>query len=158
VAVAVIACVAALALAGAASVRAAGPTALTLSGAGAETLDLTLDDLAKLPQVTVVTGHQFADGEVTYRGPLVRTVIDRLSLGQYAELRFTAANGYYVDIPTSDFVLFDAILAMEADGARLSRRDKGPLWLMYPMSDNVSLSDPIYISRLIWQVVRIEPI
>jgi hypothetical protein len=46
---------------------------------------------------------------------------------------------------------------MEADGKKLSRRDKGPLWLMYPISDNAELADPRYIHRLIWQVIRIEP-
>ena len=45
---------------------------------------------------------------------------------------------------------------MEADGKPLSRRDKGPLWLMYPISDNAALRDPIYLRRLIWQVIRIE--
>ena len=45
---------------------------------------------------------------------------------------------------------------MEADGEKLSRREKGPLWLMYPISDHAELNDPIYLRRLIWQVVRIE--
>ena len=45
---------------------------------------------------------------------------------------------------------------MEADGKKLSRRDKGPLWLMYPISDHDELKDALYIHRLIWQVVRIE--
>ena len=71
-------------------------------------------------------------------------------------MRFVAANDYYVDIPTSDFADYDAILAMEADGEPLSRREKGPLWLMYPISDHAELRDPIYLRRLIWQVVRIE--
>ena len=50
-----------------------------------------------------------------------------------------AANDYFVDIPTQDFRDYDAILAMEADGKQLSRRDKGPLWLMYPISDHAEL-------------------
>ena len=54
-------------------------------------------------------------------------------------VRFIAANDYYVDIPTEDFADYDAILAMEADGKPLSRRDKGPLWLMYPISDHAEL-------------------
>ena len=45
---------------------------------------------------------------------------------------------------------------MEANGKKLSRREKGPLWLMYPISDHAELTDPIYLRRLIWQVVRIE--
>jgi hypothetical protein len=137
-----------------------GEAALILSRGpeNVETLEFTLDELAALPQVTIVTENEFSDGAVEYRGPLVRDVIERLALGDAETLRFTAANDYYVEIPTSDFRDYDVILAMEADGARLSRREKGPLWLMYPISDHSELSDPIYIHRLIWQVVMIEAI
>jgi hypothetical protein len=132
--------------------------ALTLSrGAGNfETLDLTLAELEALPQVTIVTENEFSDGKVAYRGPLVRDVLAQLALDQADVVRFTAANDYFVDIPTTDFREYDVILAMEADGKKLSRREKGPLWLMYPISDHAELGDPNYIHRLIWQVVRIE--
>jgi hypothetical protein len=132
--------------------------ALVLSrGAGdAETLEFTLDELAALPQVTIVTENEFSDGPVTYKGPLVRDVLEHLALDQADTLRFIAANDYFVEIPTSDFRRFNVILAMEADGKKLSRREKGPLWLMYPISDHAELQDPLYIHRLIWQVVRIE--
>jgi hypothetical protein len=120
------------------------------------TLDLSLESLAALPQATVVTENEFATGMVAYRGPLMRDVLAQLGLGDVAEVRLIAANDYFVDIPTEDFRAYDAILAMEADGKRLSRRDKGPLWLMYPISDHAELNDPVYLRRLIWQLVRIE--
>ena len=110
----------------------------------------------RLPQVTIVTENEFSDGAVTYSGPLVRDVLEHLALDQADTVRFTAANDYFVEIPTDDFRRFNVILAMEADGKKLSRREKGPLWLMYPISDHAELRDPIYIHRLIWQVVRIE--
>ena len=156
--------VAALALGVAAAVAvpagpaAAGAPALELVGTDARTLDLSLDDLAALPQVTVKTENEFSDGVVTYRGPLVRDVLAKLGLDKLDQVRFIAANDYYVDIPTEDFANYDAILAMEANGEKLSRREKGPLWLMYPISDHAELKDPIYLRRLIWQVVRIQPL
>jgi len=104
----------------------------------------------------VRTENEFSDGVVAYRGPLVRDVLAKLGLDRLQKVRFVAVNDYYVDIPTSDFTDYDAILALEADGKPLSRRDKGPLWLMYPISDNAALRDPIYLRRLIWQVIRIE--
>ena len=73
---------------------------------------------------------------MAYRGPLMRDVLAQLGLDDVAEVRLIAANDYFVDIPTEDFRAYDAILAMEADGKRLSRREKGPLWLMYPISDH----------------------
>ena len=48
------------------------------------------------------------------------------------------------------------ILAMQADGTRLSIRDKGPIWLMYPVDDFPELQDPKYNLRLIWQLTVME--
>jgi hypothetical protein len=141
----------------AAGVAHAQAPALELVGAvGQVTLDLSLEDLGAMPQVTIVTENEFSDGMVSYRGPLVRDVLDRVGLGGLESVRFVAANDYFVEIPTSDFRNYDAILAMEADGKPLSRREKGPLWLMYPISEHAELQDPEYLRRLIWQVVRIE--
>jgi hypothetical protein len=139
------------------AISAAGDPDLQLVGADRmRTLDLSLADLDSLPKVTVVTENEFVDGRVAYRGPLVRDVLAKLGLDDVERVRLVAANDYFVDIPTEDFRAYDAILAMEADGERLSRREKGPLWLMYPISDHEELNDPIYLRRLIWQVVRIE--
>lgn len=135
---------------------AAGPALELIGVRGSRNLDLSLDDLAALPQVVIKTENEFSDGVVAYRGPLVRDVLAELGLDRLSTVRFVAANDYYVDIPTSDFTDYDVILAMEADGKPLSRRDKGPLWLMYPISDNAELRDPVYLRRLIWQVIRIE--
>lgn len=144
------------ALAPASSVLAEATTLRLVAGDSSRTLDLSIDDLAAMPQAAVVTENEFAEGVVAYRGPLVRDVLARLGLDGLDFVRFVAANDYYVVIPTEDFRTYDAILAIEADGERLSRREKGPLWLMYPISDHPELHDPIYLRRLIWQVVRIE--
>lgn len=154
--VACAAIVAFLAVSPGASVLAADPALELVSSSGNKILELSLDQLAGLPQVTVRTENDFSNGIVAYRGPLVRDVLAKLGLGGLETVRFVAANDYVVEIPTSDFRDYDVILAMEADGKPLSRRDKGPLWLMYPISDNAELRDPIYLRRLIWQVVRIE--
>jgi hypothetical protein len=135
----------------------ASSPALVLVGAGvSQTKDLTIEDLAAMPQVTVHTENEFSDGEVDYTGPLVRDVLAVMGLDRLEAVRFVAANDYFVDIPTTDFADYDVILAMTADGKALSRRDKGPLWLMYPISEHAELRDPVYLRRLIWQVVRIE--
>jgi hypothetical protein len=152
----VLALAAGLAMAAPALVAADPALTLVRGPEGTESLDFTLEALAELPQVTIVTENEFSDGAVSYRGPLIRDVLAHLGLDQAATIRLTAANDYYVDIPSSDFRRYNVILALEADGARLSRREKGPLWVMYPISDHSELRDPVYNTRLIWQVVRIE--
>ncbi len=133
----------------------ADASALTIVN-GVETIGLTLAEIAALPQATIVTDTEFTDGLVEYRGPLARDLLGASGLGDAEFVRFTAANDYFVDIPTSDFRRFDVILALEADGVALSRRTKGPLWLMYPIADFPELRDRVYNNRLIWQVVKIE--
>ena len=136
--------------------RAAAPALLLVSADHSQTVDFSIDDLAAMPLVTVATENEFSDGMVSYRGPLVRDVLVKAGMERASSVRFTAVNDYFVDIPTDDFRHYDAILAIEANGERLSRRDKGPIWLMYPISSHPELQDPIYLRRLIWQVVRIE--
>jgi len=138
-----------------ASVARADDVALTLTN-GDEAFSFTLDEIAALPQATIVTDTEFTDGMVEYRGPLVQDVLQFLAMDELETVRFMAANDYFVDIPTSDFRKYNAILAMEADGVPLSRRTKGPLWLMYPIADFPELRDRVYNNRLIWQVVKIE--
>lgn len=136
--------------------QAASSTALTVIGPDKAVTDLSLDQISAMPQTVVETENEFTDGKVAYRGPLVRDVLAKMGLGAAETIRITAANDYFVDIPTEDFTKYDVILAMEADGEKLSRREKGPLWMMYPISDHSELRDPVYMRRLIWQVVRIE--
>ena len=68
----------------------------------------------------------------------------------------TAANDYTVEIQAAEFETYDVIFALDIDGEILSMRDKGPIWLMYPISDFEELQKPIYNNRLIWQLVRVE--
>lgn len=123
---------------------------------GDRRIELSLEDLAAMPQHEIRTETDFTDGMRLYRGPLARDVLALAGLDAAEMVRFIALNDYFVDIPVSDFTQFDVIMALESDGRRLSRRDKGPIWLMYPISDHEKLADPSYYARLIWQVRRIE--
>ena len=38
----------------------------------------------------------------------------------------------------------------------MSRRDKGPLWVIYPYHDNIDYRSETIYSRSIWQLDRIE--
>jgi hypothetical protein len=123
---------------------------------GDKRIELSIEDLAAMPQHEIRTETDFTDGMRLYRGPLARDVLALVGLDTVEMVRFIALNDYFVDIPVSDFTEFDVIMALESDGQRLSRRDKGPVWLMYPISDHEVLADPRYNARLIWQVRRIE--
>lgn len=107
-------------------------------------------DLEAMPQREIVTTTEFTDGAVAFSGPLARDVLDPPSGAAVAVM--TALNDYAVEVPLKDFMDFDVVLAIRMNGERMSRRDKGPIWLMYPLDDHAELRQPVYVNRLIWQL------
>lgn len=130
--------------------------AITLinSVSGAKVI-LTEAELLALPQATVNTENEFVDAMTAFTGPLGRDVLALVGEGG-STVVLTAVNDYAVEVPIEDFINYDVVFAMSADGERFSRRDKGPIWVVYPMSDNAELQDPVYNARLIWQLVKVE--
>lgn len=129
---------------------------LTLSNpATGVTMALSEADLKALPQAVIHTDNEFVDAMTTFEGPLARDVL--ALLGTDAEtVVLTAVNDYAVEVPMADFKSYDVVFAMSADGVPFSRRDKGPIWVVYPMSDHAELQDPVFNARLIWQLVKVE--
>ena len=131
--------------------------ALTVASASGDTVKtFTLDELKALGETEIKTSNEFVDGERVFRGPLVRDVLRAAKAAGAERVWLTAANDYQVEVDPREFFDYDAILALSMDGKPLSRRDKGPIWVIYPMSDNAELRDPVYNSRLIWQLVKLE--
>lgn len=145
------------------------PMPPSLAGAEADPVLLTVVDAATgrqaaftrseidaLPQAVIATRTDFTEGRSEFRGPLAADLLDRAGIGAAREVRLVAANDYAVTVPVADFRAYGVILATELDGRRLSLRDRGPIWVMYPADDFPELRQPQYVDRLIWQLVRIE--
>jgi hypothetical protein len=120
-----------------------------------KSVSYTLEELLELPLTTVVTGNDYVDGATSFQGPRLRLVLDALNVDQSANLRMTALNDFSSDVPASDAFNYDVILAVYRDGEAMSVRDKGPIWLIYPMDDHPSLQDEDYNGRLVWQLKHI---
>lgn len=117
---------------------------------------LTETDLMALPQVQVTTSNEYVDGEKTFSGPLVRDIFMLCGINATGTVRLIAVNEYQVDIAVEEFYKYDVILATSMDGVALTSRDKGPIWLIYPMNDHKELQAPVFSRRLIWQLVALE--
>ncbi|SEA17959.1 molybdopterin-dependent oxidoreductase [Rubrimonas cliftonensis] len=149
--------VALLALAAAARAGDA-PALLTISAEGVDPVELTAADLASYEQRVLRATTEFTDSTAVFSGPLVRDVLAPLiavSPGA-TEVRLRALNDYVATVPLDDFRRYDVILATSMDGKPMSRRDKGPIWLMYPVDEHVELQDPVYINRLVWQLADVS--
>ena len=118
-------------------------------------MTLTDEALMALPQATINTENEFVDGMTSFVGPLGRDVVALVGEGG-SMVVLTAVNDYAVEVPLEDFINYDVVFAMSANGEMFSRRDKGPIWVVYPMSDHAELQDPVYNARLIWQLVKVE--
>lgn len=113
-------------------------------------------ELKELAQHSYQTTTEWTDGSPVFSGPLAREVIASVGVGDATTAIMIAANDYSIEIPIEELMKYDVILATAVDGKRLSLRDKGPIWVMYPRDHHQELQDPAFNGRMIWQMVRIE--
>lgn len=131
-------------------------TILTVVRAGVDPVELSLEGLDALDQSTINTANEFVDGTAAFSGPLARTLLSLVDGTAGNSVILTAANDYSITLEASDFFDYDVVMATRVNGEVLSPRDKGPIWLMYPISDHSELQDSVVNSKLIWQLVRLE--
>lgn len=113
------------------------------------------DMLAALPRRTLHTSTVVTDGVNRFEGFLMRDLLEYVEArGEHAVA--TALNDYVVDIPLADFHDFDVLVAKSMDGERLTPRDKGPLWIVYPRDDHGELQDIRYDYRWVWQLESLD--
>lgn len=69
-----------------------------------------------------------------------------------------AVDEYRAQIPFSDCLQFDMILAHQVDGQALTPKNKGPLFVVYPYDSKPELQSIRYYERSIWQLksLRVE--
>lgn len=131
---------------------AAGRPILSVRNAAGVNTDFDHDGLAALPQDGYAIETPWTEGRHAYAGPLLKTVLAAASATEGTSVTLTALNDYAIAIPMSDVTEHKLLLAMTADGVAMSVREKGPLWLLYPLGDEPGLNVPEYHARMIWQV------
>ncbi len=129
-----------------------GPIILSVESPAHEAgVEMDRATLEAMPQIEVRTSTAWTDGAPVFKGPLVREVLAAAGAAG-TEVEARALNDYWVSIPMADFDTYDVILALEMDGEPLSRRDKGPIWIVYPRDDHPALQTQAYNNRWIWQL------
>lgn len=108
----------------------------------------------ELPTHEFRTWTPWLKGPVTFRGPLLKTLLDAVG-AQGQTLHLVALNDYAVNVPVSDAHNFGPLLATHIDGKLLGVRDKGPLFLIYPFDGKPETRADQYYGRSIWQITRV---
>ena len=133
-----------------------GKVILTVSGKIENTnrpgaADFDLEMLEALGTETLSTTTSWTDGTQDFRGIPLRKVMSAVGArGKTVEA--IALNDYTYEIEIEDFSRFPVILATKLNGRTLKVRDKGPLWIVYPLDD---FREPEQIQierRMVWQL------
>ncbi len=135
----------------------AGETVLTVTGASNpdKQLAFTMEELEALPQVTFDTTTVWTDGVQHFSGPALKTVLDQAGF-EGETIKARALNDYVIDIPVSSLKDTAPIIATRIQGAPFPRREKGPLWIVYPFDSAAEFQTEMVYGRSIWQLNRIE--
>lgn len=111
--------------------------------------------LDALPQRDTRTTTPWYDGVHVFSGPTFSDLLAAVE-AKGTMLRVTAINDYSVEMPIADLTKHPVILASRLDGALMSVRDKGPLFVIYPFDEVPELVNEMSFSRSVWQVRQIE--
>lgn len=136
-----------------------GPVILTVEGqirncnSGLEArFDLAM--LEALPQAVVKTENPWEKGLNTYVGVPLRDLLDAVDANGTV-LRITALNDYRAEIDVADRGTHGVVLAYRRNGARMPVSERGPLFVVFPFTDNPLLAVEERFAQSVWQVARI---
>ncbi len=122
---------------------------------GDHSASFDLEMLKDLGVTSFKTSTVWTEGTPEFSGVSLKALVDKLGITAPV-MNMYAVNDYVVDIPLTAAVADGPILAFAIDGAPMSVRDKGPLWLIYPYDAKQEYQTETTFSRSIWQLVRIE--
>jgi hypothetical protein len=91
-----------------------------------------------------------------FDGISFRDVLEKAKIKENSKLQIVAWNNFEVEVPAEDGYKYKTILTTHINGKRITLRDKGPLFLMYPLDDNPILNTGMYFNRSAWQIKEIH--
>ncbi|WP_406569198.1 putative pterin-binding protein [Aeromonas caviae] len=120
--------------------------------------EITLDEaaLAALPQVEFETATPWTLGTHRYRGPTLKSVLAAQQVDSASAIDVAALNGYQQRVDLSLFAKVPLTLVRYQDDKPLTRRNKGPLWLLVPLLAHPDMDVSAIHNNMVWQVIRIE--
>ncbi|MDA5558868.1 molybdopterin-dependent oxidoreductase [Shimia sp. MMG029] len=133
-----------------------GRTILTVTGETEDAQELAFNrqKLKEIGWETITTKTPFLEGEHTFSGTPLADLLTYLDIHS-GTLKAFALNDYSVDIPVSDAKEYSVLLALDHNGEHMRVRDRGPIWIIYPMTG----SEPLSVDaerRMVWQLKRLD--
>lgn len=129
------------------------PAITITSGSNSVTFDRT--ELEAMGLVSIKTSTPWNEGIVDFEGVPLTLLLEKAK-AQGTTATVIALNDYSVDVPTTDFAEFGAILAVKRNGEYMPVDDQGPFFVIYPFDSNPVLQRQPYYGRAVWQVKEIS--
>lgn len=110
-----------------------------------------LQRLQSLPQVEVKTLTPWTEQQDSYRGVRLSVLVERLG-ARGERLTAAALNDYSMDLNLAVARRYPVILATHRNGQPMRVRDKGPIWVIYPLSEFPELRREEHHQAMVWQL------
>lgn len=127
---------------------------LTVTYKGQQTF-FTLEQLSPYIVENISTETPWTQGKNEFLGISAQSLLKLYHL-PHSDLKVSALNHYWSVLPSEDIKKYNPLFAVKKNGELMSVRDKGPVWVIYPLSDYHELHNEILHSRMVWQVSSIE--
>ena len=127
---------------------------LKITSQTGEDMIYTLDALEAMDNESFTTETIWLDGPVEFSGVPLSHLIQNAGL-EGETLKLVALNDYAIEIPVDEITPDYPIVATRINGERMSVRDKGPLWVVYPYDSDDEFQTEVIYSRSIWQLSEI---
>jgi hypothetical protein len=118
---------------------------------------LSLADLDALPQREIRTATPWTEGVRRWSGPAMLDVLRAHGLDGATAVQATALNDYAVRMPVAELVAHAPIIATRSDGAELSRREKGPLFVVFDFDRFDERTLKVVANLAVWQLATLAP-
>jgi hypothetical protein len=113
-------------------------------------------DLEKLPLTEYTTYDPYEKRRVHYKGVLLRELVGRYADPGVQAVRLLAVDDYRITLTRPEWTRWDILLATQMDGRHLSRREKGPVKIVFPYDTAKDIDHKVYDPKWIWQITQIE--
>ncbi|WPC06227.1 hypothetical protein SBP02_05590 [Pseudomonas benzenivorans] len=128
-----------------------GEILLTVTESSGKSVDFDLATLEAMGGTTLDTHTSWTDGLQRFTGVRADELLEPF-IRHGATVRAVALNGYEATMSLELLLDYPAIIAYKRNGQYMAIRDKGPLWMIFPLDEFPELKGLESDQRMVWQL------
>ncbi|MDF2155838.1 oxidoreductase [Vibrio sp. CAU 1672] len=113
---------------------------------------LSRKDIEALPATTYTTPLPWIENPAEFLGVKLSTLLEHVYGRLPEKINIGSLNDYHAVLSKADILRYQPIVAYQQDKHYIRIRDKGPYWIIYPLSRYPELDTSQYHAQMVWQV------